>query len=321
MITHPTFSHFLSTQHLTRSQILQLLQKAQTYLSADNSLIQPPPLLKDKIVANLFFENSTRTRCSFEIGAQKLGAYVLNFNALTSSAQKGETLLDTVHNLEAMGVNLFVIRHSETGIPRWIAEQLKDRAAVINAGDGTNEHPTQAMLDILTIQRHKPDFSKLIVSIIGDIRHSRVARSLCFALNTLGVTDIRLVAPSSLLPTNSHGAASVDTETCPPYKYYNDLTTGIENADVVMTLRMQHERMNKEETVFDLEDYIKHYKLTANKLRHAKSDAIVMHPGPMNRGVEIESAVADGRQSVILEQPKFGVAMRMAVMEYCSLLP
>lgn len=305
MITHHAYHHFLSTQHLTRTQILALLHKAQSWVSPENILLQPPLLLKNKIIANLFFENSTRTRCSFEIAAHKLGAHVLNFEALTSSTQKGETLLDTVHNLEAMGVDLFVIRHNEARLPAKISEQLKSSAAVINAGDGSNEHPSQAMLDILTIYRHKPDFSKLIISIIGDIRHSRVTRSLCFVLNTLGVKNIRLIAPEALLPPEN---------TSSNISFHNDLIAGIKNADVIMTLRIQHERINKQETTFDLQNYVQSYRLTADALRHSKSDAIVMHPGPMNRGVEIESNVADGPQSVILEQPKLGVAMRMAIM-------
>lgn len=306
-----TFSkQFLSTQHITRAEILYLLEKAQTWISSQTTLIQPPPLLKNKIVANLFFENSTRTRCSFEISAQKLGAYVLNFDVQSSSTQKGETLLDTVRNLEAMGVDLWVMRHPEAGMPAWIAEQLGPYAAVINAGDGTNEHPTQAMLDILTIQQHKPDFSKLTISIVGDIRHSRVARSLCFALTTLGVAEIRLVGPSTLLPAKNTLSSNIHLHT--------NLTRGVENADVVMALRIQKERINRDETTLSLEDYVQSYCIRTDTLRHAKSDAIVMHPGPMNRDIEIESAVADGSQSVILEQPKMGVAMRMAIMAVTS---
>jgi aspartate carbamoyltransferase catalytic subunit len=305
-------SHFLSTQHLTRADILSLLDKAQSYLSPEGTLLQPNPILKNTIVANLFFENSTRTRCSFEIAAQKLGAYVLNFDTASSSIQKGETLIDTVDNLTAMGVNLFVIRHGEMGLPAKIAEHVGLRASVLNAGDGANEHPTQAMLDVLTIHRHKLDFSNLSVAIVGDIRHSRVVRSLCFALTTLGVPDIRLVGPCALLPTETTSFTS-------NIHFHNNLLTGIENADVVMMLRIQQERLNKEETTLDIKDYIECYSLTAEALAQAKPDAIVMHPGPINRGIEIASHVVDGPQSVILEQPKLGVAMRMAIMaNLCS---
>jgi aspartate carbamoyltransferase catalytic subunit len=299
--------HFLSTQLLSQNQILSLLDKAQAWISPTGALLQPPALLKNKIVANLFFENSTRTRCSFEIAANKLGAYVLNFNTQTSSVQKGETLLDTIDNLQAMGSDLFVIRHGETGVPAQVAKHLGNRAAVINAGDGSNEHPTQAMLDILTIRQHKPDFSQLVVAIVGDIRHSRVARSLCFALNTLGVPDIRLIGPDKLLPTDTAPFTA-------NISFHPHLMTGIDNADVVVMLRIQHERINKADTAFDLNDYVRCYCLTKDRLQQAKPDAIVMHPGPMNRGIEIESEVADASQSVILEQAKLGVAMRMAIM-------
>lgn len=271
-------------------------------------MLDPNPILKNKVIANLFAENSTRTRCSFEIGAQKLGAYVLNFDTTSSSIQKGESLLDTVDNLAAMGVNLFVVRHSEVGMPAKLAEHLGIRAAVINAGDGTNEHPTQAMLDMLTIHRHKANFSKLSVAIVGDIQHSRVARSVCFALNTLGVSDIRLVGPLLLLPEKTALPS-------PHIQLHHHLSQGIADADVIMMLRIQHERFQQNETAFNLNEYIANYGLNAEALKQAKPDAIVMHPGPINRGVEITSEVADGPQSVILEQPKLGVAMRMAIME------
>ncbi len=298
-------SHFLSTKHLEVSQIISLINQAKYYADPNTAtLLSTSSPLKNKIVANLFFENSTRTRCSFEIGAQKLGAYVLHFNADTASTQKGETLLDTAQNLISMGVDLLVIRHPEAGMPAWLAQRIK--VPVINAGDGGNEHPTQAMLDILTILQHKPNIAELTVSIIGDILHSRVARSMYFLLQKLGVKEIRLIGPQTFLPKNV-------TE-FPQAICHHHLMTGIENADVVMTLRVQRERLNQQEAQFDLNDYIQTYQLTANRLRHAKPDAIVMHPGPMNRGVEIASAVADGAQSVILEQPRWGVAMRMAIM-------
>lgn len=304
--TPPTkLSHFLSTEYLEVSQITSLINQARCYADPKTaSLLSASSPLKNKIVANLFFENSTRTRCSFEIGAQKLGAYVLYFNTDTSSTQKGETLLDTAQNLISMGVDLLVIRHPEAGMPAWLAQRIE--VPVINAGDGSNEHPTQAMLDILTILQHKPDISALTVSIIGDIRHSRVARSMCFLLKKLGVKEIRLIGPHTFLPKNG-------TE-FPQTIFHHHLIAGIENADVVMMLRVQHERLNKQEAHFDLNGYIQEYQLTVDRLKYAKSDAIVMHPGPMNREIEIDSAVADGAQSVILEQSRLGVAMRMAIM-------
>lgn len=297
-------AHFLSTQHLTHAQIFHLLDQAQHWINPAGQLLLPAPLLKNKIMANLFFENSTRTRCSFEISGYHLGMQVLNFDVNTSSTQKGESILDSVRYLQAMGVELFVIRHRENGLPAWLAKQLGSSAAIINGGDGTGEHPTQALLDIFTIRRYKTDFTKLRMAIVGDIRHSRVAHSLCYALTTLGVPDIRLVGPAELLP---------DMALTSNITRHEDLISGIEHCDVVMALRIQTERM-QENTALNREAYFQQYGLTAQKLRHAKTDAIIMHPGPMNRGVEIESMVADGAQSVIFEQAKFGVAVRMAIM-------
>ncbi len=295
--------HFLSTQFLTRSQILSLLQHANSYLSPQGELLQPTPTLQHTIIANLFFENSTRTRCAFEISAHRLGAYVLNIDVSRSSTQKGETLLDTVRNLQAMGVKLFVIRHGEAGLPAWLAEQVGNDIAIINAGDGVNEHPSQAMLDLLTIQHYKPDFSQLRIAIVGDIRHSRVAHSLCYALSTVGVPDIRLVGPPQLLPEQPPAAHIT---------LHEDVINGIAETDVIVALRMQTERMTQPQ--LPVADYFQRYGISSDKLRHAKPDVIVMHPGPMNRDVEIESSVAEGAHSVILAQPKFGIAMRMAIL-------
>lgn len=301
----PAFiQHCLSIKNLSREQILQLLDQAQHLISPTGELIPPPALLTGKTVANLFLENSTRTRCSFEMAAQRLGAHVLNFDVNTSSTRKGETMFDTIDYLTAMGTDLFVIRHAEDEAPHQIAAHLGKRASVINAGDGCNEHPTQAMLDAFTIRHYKGDFSRLKVAIVGDVSHSRVARSNLYALTALGVPDIRLVGPAALLSVESQPAH---------VSLHHDLISGIEDADVVMALRLQRERM-QQASIPNAEEYFQEFGLTAEKLKHAKSDAIIMHPGPMNRGVEIASDIADGPQSVIFAQAKFGVAVRMAIM-------
>jgi aspartate carbamoyltransferase catalytic subunit len=297
-------THFLSVKQLTAGQMQQIFQLAQTWLTPENDFIWPPQLLKHKTVANLFFEPSTRTRCSFELAAKRLGAEVLNFNFAASSTQKGETLFDTVDNLQALGVDLFVVRHPTAEVPAKIAEHLVKRAAVINAGDGCNEHPTQAMLDTFTIQRYKGDFSHLKVAIIGDVKHSRVANSDIQALLTLGVGDIRLVAPFALLPEHVMW---------PEVSLHQNMASGIADADVVIVLRLQRERMG-DILDLDLDTYVRNYCLTPENLDYAKKDVIVMHPGPMNRGVEIDSRVADGPTSVILQQARFGVVVRMAIM-------
>ncbi len=293
--------HFLSVKEVTKEQIQALFATAQQWLTP----IPPPALLKHKTVANLFLENSTRTRCSFELAAKRLGADVLNFNFGASSQAKGETLLDTVANLQALGVDLFVVRHAVEGMPARIAQHLGAQASVINAGDGCHEHPTQAMLDAFTIQHYKGKFKGLRVAIIGDVKHSRVANSVIAALLTLEVNEIHLIGPAALLPQVLE----------PEIKVYEDLTAGIADADIVMVLRLQRERM-QEGHVPNQEVYFRDYGLTAEKLRYAKPDAIVMHPGPINRGVEIASEVADGPQSVILSQVRFGVVVRMAIMSH-----
>ena len=296
--------HILSIQDFNRTQIYQILDQASTWVNPADELIHPAPLLANKTVINLLFENSTRTRSSFELAAKRLGAVVLNFNAGISSVRKGETLFDTVDNLAAMGADLFVIRHPEELAPAKVAAHLGQKAWVINAGDGCNEHPTQALLDMFTIQRYKKDFTRLSVAIVGDIRHSRVAHSDLQALIALGVPDIRLVGPTELLPAVTPG---------PNVSLHHDLAAGIKDADVVIMLRIQKERMQAA-TLPVAADYFAQYGLTENKLKSAKPDAIVMHPGPINRAVEIESAVADGAQSVILRQVTFGVAVRMSIM-------
>lgn len=295
--------HCLSIKNLTASDIYQILDQASQWVDDQNRLIPPQKILQGKTIANLFFEKSTRTRCSFELAASRLGAYVLNFDSAGSSTGKGETLLDTIDNLEAMGVDAFVMRHPETGTCQKVADHLDDRASIINAGDGSGEHPTQALLDMFTIRQFKPQFEHLSIAIVGDIAHSRVAHSAVDALKILGTKDIRLVGPPILLPDNQQQGVT----------HFDNLCEGIANVDVVMMLRIQKERMEGG-IITDLGVYFDHYGLTEEKLAYAKKDVIVMHPGPMNRGVEIESKVAEGKHSVILLQAKFGVAVRMAVL-------
>ena len=262
------------------------------------------PLLRGKSVFNLFFENSTRTRTTFEIAAKRLSADVINLDIAKSSASKGESLLDTIANLSAMHADMFVVRHGESGAPYLIAQHCAPHVHVVNAGDGRHAHPTQGLLDMYTIRHFKQDFRQLSVAIVGDIVHSRVARSDIHALTTLGVPDIRAVGPKTLVPGDLQG---MGVRVC------HDMADGLRDVDVVIMLRLQNERMSGA-MLPSAGEYFKNYGLTDDKLRAAKPDAIVMHPGPINRGVEIDSAVVDGRHSVILPQVTFGIAVRMAVM-------
>jgi aspartate carbamoyltransferase catalytic subunit len=255
-------------------------------------------------VFNVFFEGSTRTRTTFEIAAKRLSADVINLNVAVSSTSKGESLLDTVYNLQAMDADMFVVRHSQSGAPHLIARHVKPGVAVINAGDGRHAHPTQGLLDMYTIRHYKKDFSGLTVAIVGDVLHSRVARSQIHALKTLGVPDLRVIGPRTLIPADVERLG---------VRVFHDMAQGIKGCDVVVMLRLQNERMNGA-LLPSASEFFKCYGLTAEKLGGAKRDAIVMHPGPMNRGVEIDSAVADGPQSVIMPQVTFGIAVRMAVM-------
>jgi aspartate carbamoyltransferase catalytic subunit len=266
--------------------------------------IKNVPLLRGRTVVNLFFESSTRTRSTFELAAKRLSADVLNLDINTSATSKGESLSDTLLNLEAMASDMFVVRHSQSGAPHFIAESVTPGVAIINAGDGRHAHPTQAMLDMLTIRQHKHEFEGLRVAIVGDILHSRVARSQISALNTLGAKEVRVIAPATLLPN--------DVKTLGCHVEY-DMARGLEGIDVIIMLRLQRERMEGALLPSEREFY-RLYGLSTEKLTLARPDAIVMHPGPINRGVEIESAVADGPQSVILNQVTNGIAIRMAVM-------
>jgi aspartate carbamoyltransferase catalytic subunit len=296
--------HFLTIEGLDKTILTEIMDRAEQFSSLGNRQVKKVPLLRGKTIVNLFFENSTRTRTTFELAAKRLSADVMSLNINTSSASKGESLLDTLHNLQAMHSDMFVVRHNQSGAAEFIAQHVAPHVSVVNAGDGCHAHPTQAMLDMFTIRRHKSEFEPLSVAIIGDILHSRVARSQIQALATLGVKDIRVVGPKTLLP-NDCTSLGVNV--------YHDLQSGLENVDVVITLRLQFERMQGA-LLPSAEEYFECYGLTDTSLSYAKPDAIVMHPGPINRGVEIASSVADGPQSVILEQVTHGIAVRMAVM-------
>src|SRR5450755_2103405 len=296
--------HLLSIEGLPASIVRHILDTAGTFLSVNDRDVKKVPLLRGKSVFNLFFENSTRTRTTFEIAAKRLSADVINLDIARSSTAKGESLLDTIANLSAMHADMFVVRHSESGAPYLIAQHCAPHVHVVNAGDGRHSHPTQGLLDMYTIRHYKKDFHELTVAIVGDIVHSRVARSDIHALTTLGVPEIRAVGPKTLVPGD---LKEMGVRVC------HDMTEGVRGADVIIMLRLQNERMNGA-MLPSAGEFFKTYGLTAAKLALAKPDAIVMHPGPINRGVEIDSAVADGRQSVILPQVTFGIAVRMAVM-------
>lgn len=297
-------NHLLSIEGLPASILRQILDTAESFVGVAEREVKKVPLLRGKTVCNIFFENSTRTRTTFEIAAKRLSADVINLNVGTSSQAKGETILDTVDNLIAMHADMFVVRHAQSGAAHFIARHVPPHIHVINAGDGRHAHPTQGLLDVFTIRRYKPEMHNLRVAVVGDVLHSRVARSEIHALTTLGVPEVRVIAPKTLLPR--------DVEKMGVQVYHN-MEEGLRDVDVVMMLRLQNERMNGA-LLPSAQEYFKCYGLTAEKLALAKPDAIVMHPGPMNRGVEIDSAVADGAQSVILPQVTFGIAVRMAVM-------
>jgi len=301
---HGELIHLLSIEGLPRPVLHHILDTAGTFLSVNDREVKKVPLLRGKSVFNLFFENSTRTRTTFEIAAKRLSADVINLDIARSSAAKGESLLDTIANLSAMHADMFVVRHSESGAPYLIAQHCAPHVHVVNAGDGRHAHPTQGLLDMYTIRHYKQDFTKLTVAIVGDIVHSRVARSDIHALTTLGVPEIRAVGPKTLVPGD---LKEMGVRVC------HDMKEGIRDADVIIMLRLQNERMSGA-MLPSAAEFFKNYGLTPEKLALAKPDAIVMHPGPINRGVEIASDVADGTQSVILPQVTFGIAVRMAVM-------
>lgn len=302
-----SLKHLISIEGLKRDEILRLLDQARALMPAGSEAPRKLPLLRGRTVATLFFEHSTRTRSTFELAATRLSADVLHLDVKTSSTSKGETLLDTLATLQAMHIDLFVIRHPTSGAAHFFAEHAAPGVSILNAGDGRYGHPTQALLDMYTIQSRKApdnDFSRLTVAIVGDVQHSRVARSAIYALNTLGVGELRLIGPKTLVPEAFEDLGARIT---------GSLDEGLADADVVICLRLQRERM-KGAFLPSEREYFRRYGVTAARLKKAKPDAIVMHPGPMNRGVEIDSAVADGPQSVILDQVRNGLAVRMAVM-------
>src|SRR6188768_1113190 len=300
--------HLLSIEGLPASIITNILDTASSFVSIGDREVKKVPLLRGKSVFNLFFENSTRTRTTFEIAAKRLSADVINLDINKSSTAKGESLLDTIANLSAMHADMFVVRHSESGAPYLIAQHCAPHVHVVNAGDGRHSHPTQGLLDMYTIRHYKKDFTQLTVAIVGDVVHSRVARSDIHALTTLGAPEIRVVGPKTLVPGD---LKEMGVRVC------HDLDEGIRGADVIIALRLQNERMSGA-MLPSAGEFFKTFGLTPEKLALAKPDAIVMHPGPINRGVEIDSAVVDGTQSVILPQVTFGIAVRMAVMSIIS---
>jgi aspartate carbamoyltransferase catalytic subunit len=301
---HGRLRHLLTLDGLPQERIVALLDRAEQLRAASDGGTRRLDLLAGRTVINLFFEASTRTRTSFDLAAQRLGAQVINFDIASSSTSKGESLLDTVHTLEAMHCDAFVVRHKESGTPQYIARHLRSNAAVLNAGDGNQAHPTQGLLDALTLRAHHADARALCVVICGDIRHSRVARSDVQAFRALGVRELRLCAPPELAPPRDE---------FPGCTIVSDFDAAIAGADVIVMLRLQKERMSVA-AIPSEDEYFRRYGLSPARLAGAQPGCLVMHPGPINRGVEIDGAVADGPQSLILEQVANGVFVRMAVL-------
>ena len=301
--------HLISLRELNGDLLRELLDRAQHFLTPAGELHVHGKELEGFTVANMFSEPSTRTRVSFELAALRLGADVVNLDVMLSSRVKGESMLDTIYTLQAMQVDVFVMRDSQPGVTQYVAEHVDDHVSVVSGGEAHLAHPTQGLLDALTIHQFKGGFRDLVVAIVGDIRHSRVARSAWHALSTLGVGELRLIGPDELMPPADDFEGAVRFES---------FDQGVDHADVIMMLRIQSERMEQEARIADADRYFERYGLTGERLRRAKPEAIVMHPGPMNRGVEIASDVADGPQSVIREQVRNGVAVRMAVLSYLA---
>lgn len=301
---HGRLRHFLCIAGLAREHLVEILDTAESFAGAGDRAAGKVPLLRGKTVVNLFFEASTRTRSTFELAAKRLSADVLNLDMDTAAVQKGESLIDTLRNMRAMDVDMFIVRHGDSGAAQFIARNVGEGVAVVNAGDGGHAHPTQAMLDMFTIRRCGKDFAALRVAIVGDIRHSRVARSQIAALNLLGARDIRLAGPQTLMPAGVEQLGA---------RVFSRIEDALAGADVVIILRLQRERMRGGFLPSEGE-YYRRYGLTSARLALADAGAIVMHPGPINRGVEISSLVADGARSVILRQVAYGIAVRMAVM-------
>ena len=302
--------HLLTLRGLSREKITGLLNLSQSFVTDLGQPVARANTLQGKTVANLFFEPSTRTRASFDLAAKRLGADVLNLDVNTSSRKKGESILDMVYTLQAMQIDVLVIRDAEAGVPAFIAKHVNNFVSILNAGESDVAHPTQALLDLLTIRQHKGSFAGLKVAIVGDIAHSRVARSASEALVTMGVDELRLISPAALAP---------EPDTVPgSAKILDDLDLGVRDADVIMALRIQRERIGNLDGVPGIDEYFARYGISHDRMKRAAPDAIVMHPGPMNRGIEIESALADSPCSVITEQVKNGVAVRMAVLSTVS---
>jgi len=297
--------HLLTLRGVSRAQITELLDQSEKFLSPPGSPAIRSTALQGKTIANLFFEPSTRTRASFELAATRLGADVLNLDVNTSSRAKGESILDTIYTLQAMQVDIFVVRNASIGVPTYIASHANEFISILNAGESTVAHPTQGLLDLLTIRQHKGSFDNLAVAIVGDAAHSRVARSAAEGLITMGVGDLRLVSPQGL---------ALDADAVPGARLLHDLNVGLRDADVVMALRIQRERIADIDDIPGMDEYASNFGISRERMKIAAPDAIVMHPGPINRGIEIESSLADSPASVITEQVTNGVAVRMAVL-------
>lgn len=299
--------HLLTLDGLGRNLLERLLDRAEHLLTPTGAVPARSDSLAGRAVANLFFEPSTRTRASFDLAGKRLGADVLNLDVNTSSRKKGESILDTIYTLQAMQVDVMVVRDASAGVPAYITRNVNEHVCILNAGEADVSHPTQGLLDLLTIRRHKPEFSNLAVAVVGDIAHSRVARSAAHGLHTMGVGELRLVSPPALAP---------DADEMPYARILDNLEEGLKDADVVMALRIQRERIGNLDGIPGIDEYFANFGISHERMRIAKSDAIVMHPGPMNRGIEIEGSLADSPQSVITEQVTNGVAIRMAVLEH-----
>lgn len=303
--TKGNLRHLLSLKGLDATLLTELLDDAEGYLTAPGVLPIRSQSLAGRTIGNLFFEPSTRTRASFELAGRRLGADVLNLDVNTSSRKKGESILDTIYTLEAMQVDVMVIRDASDGVPAYIARHVEDHVSVLNAGESDVSHPTQGLLDLLTIRQHNPDFKNLTVAIVGDIQHSRVAMSASEALQIMGVGELRMISPPALAP---------DADRFPGARIIDNLAEGLKDADVVMALRIQRERIGSLDGVPGIDEYFTNYGVSHESMKFAKPNAIVMHPGPMNRGIEIEGSLADGPRSVITKQVTNGVAVRMAVL-------
>ena len=304
--TNGNLRHLLTLKGLDKTLLTDILDDAEAYLTAPGDLPARSQSLAGRTVGNLFFEPSTRTRASFDLAGKRLGADVLNLDVNTSSRKKGESILDTIYTLQAMHVDVMVVRDASDGVPAYIARHVQPHVSILNAGESDVSHPTQGLLDVLTIRQHKGAFEDLTVAIVGDIRHSRVAMSATHALTTLGVGDLRLISPPVLAP---------DAHKVPGARIVDNLAEGIADADVVMALRIQRERIGNLDGIPGIDEYFANYGVSHDSMKLARPDAIVMHPGPMNRGIEIEGSLADGPQSVITQQVTNGVAVRMAVLD------